>query len=161
MPDNSLTTAVTGLREAMTSLQSLPKRVRSNATRKAVRAGNTVMREAIQKNADELKRQGTTMRSIGSKDKTYNNGEMGVGIVGPKKEFTEPKVTDAGNPAISGKTGEQIQQIPDNYDHLIEFGTERSEKKSFMRPAYDTSGPAAIKAMEDSLWASIVEGLNK
>jgi HK97 gp10 family phage protein len=151
---------IEGMDKLVRSLSTLPARVRRRALKAIVKAGNKVIKAELQQKAEAVQRQGTYYRSIGDKDKVY--GDIGVGLVGPRRDFNEPKVYDSGEPAKK-KDGTQIVQIPDNYDHLIEFGTEDTQAHPIIRETYDAKGQDAIREMERVGWdeiIAIVNGMN-
>jgi HK97 gp10 family phage protein len=106
---------VTGLAAALASLDAVPKALRKKLLKKAVTlASRRVTRQA----KANIKGVGTGLlkRSLGQKLKSYQGGEVQVGLVGPRKGFAT---------VVRGRKADPVR-----YSHFVEKGTRPHSVKS-------------------------------
>jgi len=149
-------------------LRELGSRTAKRVIRQAVRAAA----KPVIKTARQLvpRVTGLLRASLGVRIKTYKRGVVAA-IIGPRVEF-KSKIRE-------GLEGKQKKQIPANYAHLVEFGTDRhvvvpkhkkamtingelrgravpeSKAKPFLRPAFDRNHQRALNIMRTELWKRI------
>ena len=133
------TVTLTGDKEIRKALKELPDRSR---VRVLVKANGVIMRKAL-RIAKRLVPvdQGLLKKSLGVK--TYKDGKKGAvsTTVGARKGFREVVEVD----------GKRRVRDPQKYAHLVEFGTQRTAARPFLRPALQ-----AIEGDIDGEYAALV-----
>jgi HK97 gp10 family phage protein len=130
---------ITGARQLAAAIASLPREFQSTAEFQALGSGAKV----IAKNAASRVPvgEGDLKKSIGTNVK----GRPGfrTARIGPRAGFEKTVGVISRGP----NKGKQRKKKPNNYSHLVEFGTAHSPAKPFIGPAVDQSGGAAFEAM--------------
>ena len=134
-----------GLRGVMSALDDLLPQLRKSAETAVLRAGAAPIRKAARANAAKCKDSGLLRKSIGLNIATVR-GEKSARI-GPQKGLRQ-KVT-----RTDKRTGKKREEIadPNNYSHLVEFGTSHSSAQPFIRPAIDSAQGQTLNAMTAGL----------
>lgn len=125
----------------LAALDRLPGELRKSALSAVLRAGATPIRKAAKINARKSRDSGLLEKSISLRVK---NGSARVGPArGIRQQVTR---TDK-------RTGRKYTEIadPNNYSHLVEYGTSHSAPKPFIRPAIDSASGDVLSAMATGL----------
>ncbi len=134
-----------GVSGVIKSLDSLPEKLRKSAETAVLRAGAVPIRKAAKANAAKSKDTGLLQKSIG----LALRGKLGSKSVriGPRLGMRQ-KIT-----RTDKRTGRKYEEIadPNNYSHLVEYGTSHSAAKPFIRPAIDSSQGQVVDAMATGL----------
>lgn len=132
-------------RGVIAALEKLGPGLRKSAETAVLRAGATPLRKAAKANAAKSKDTGLLQKSISLRVAT-TKGNKTV-RVGPKKGMRQ-MVT-----RTDKRTGRKYQEMadPNNYSHLVEYGTAHSAAKPFIRPAIDSSQGQIVDAMANGL----------
>jgi len=146
------TVTLTGDKEIRKALKELPDRTR---VRVLVKANGVIMRKALRiaKKLVPVKH-GLLKASLGVK--TFKDGKSKHGggavatAIGPRKGFRAVLKTNAGVTRKSRKGREKVAD-PRKYAHLVEFGTQRTAARPFLRPALQ-----AIEGDIDGEYAALV-----
>ncbi len=132
-------------RGVIAALDRLPDALRKSAETAVLRAGAVPIRKAAKANAAKSKDTGLLQKSISLsvKGKPGNRSAR----VGPAKGLRQ-KVT-----RTDKRTGKKYEEIadPNNYSHLVEYGTSHSPAKPFIRPAIDSAEGETLDAMTTGL----------
>jgi HK97 gp10 family phage protein len=138
------TMRLSGNRELETLLRKLPDRLAKNVTFAALRAGARIVQKAAQTNLIGNGSVDTGALVAAQKISTRRRSRKGAAVVAVG---TDKLV----RMALRKGRSKTIKINPRNYAHLVEFGTEHSAAKPFMRPAMDQNGEAAlVKILEMS-----------
>lgn len=134
-----------GLSGVISALDNLPAALMKSAETAVLRAGATPIRKAAKTNAAKSKDSGLLAKSISLSVKTVNGHKSAR--VGPRKGLRQ-KVT-----RTDKRTGRKYEEIadPNNYSHLVEYGTSHSAAKPFIRPAIDSAQGEVLDAMAAGL----------
>lgn len=133
-----------GDRDIENLLRRLPGRIAKNVTFNALRSGARIVMKAAQTNllANGSVDTGALVASIKISTRRRSRKAPAVVAVGADKLVRMPTRRGQRKP---------MKINPRNYAHLVEFGTEHSPAKPFMRPAIDQNGEAAlVKILEMS-----------
>ena len=125
----------------LAALHRLPLELRKSALSAVLRAGAAPIRKAAKINARHSRDTGLLEKSISLRVK---NGTARVGPArGLRQEVTR---TDK-------RTGRKYKEMadPNNYSHLVEYGTSHSAAKPFIRPAIDSASGEVLAAMASGL----------
>lgn len=136
---------ITGLSQLARNIDSLPEKLRKSAEIAVLRAGAVPIRKYAKVHARKSKDTGLLEKSIGLSVKKFKG--IASARIGPRKGMRK-KVTRTDE--RTGKTYEEIAD-PNNYSHLVEFGTSHSAAKPFIRPAIDAAQSEVIDAMAAGL----------
>lgn len=144
MANDSFTAEFSGVDKLLKELKTYPDKVRKKALNASVRKGAGVIRSAVRKNAKALDDPSTTesiAKNVFARASTKEGKKVGgvvfkVGIRGGAKS----KAQNESNPG--GDTW---------YWRLIEFGTQDTPARPFMRPAFAQSQSAAAAAIASEL----------
>lgn len=120
MPDIVDSKSLRGLVDISKALADLPKKVENRIVKNAVYRGATVIRDRAR--ALVPIDTGALKSSIIAKAKVLRKGVVYASAGVSKKTFAR---------------GRRQGREPRRYAHLVEFGTEHSAAKPFMRPAFD------------------------
>lgn len=134
-----------GVGQIIKNLDALPDALRKSAETAVLRAGAVPIRKAAKANAAKSKDTGLLQKSISLRIQTVKGVKSAR--VGPRKGLRQ-KVTRT-DPR-TGKTYEEIAD-PNNYSHLVEYGTSHSPAKPFIRPAIDSAQGEVLSAMTTGL----------
>lgn len=134
-----------GVSSVIAALENLPVALRKSAETAVLRAGAVPIRKAAKANAAKSKDTGLLQKSIGLalRGKPGNKSVR----IGPRLGMRQ-KVT-----RTNKRTGEKREEIadPNNYSHLVEYGTSHSSAKPFIRPAIDSAQGEVVDAMATGL----------
>lgn len=136
---------IKGLRELDRALEKLPDALKKSAETAVLRAGAAPIRKSAKSFAAKSKDTGLLGKSIGLSVKT--TGGQKSARVGPRKGMRQ-EVTRTDE--RTGKTYKEMAD-PNNYSHLVEYGTSHSAAKPFIRPAIDASQGEVLEAMAGGL----------
>ena len=123
--------------EVVKKLNTLPKEVRSKATKKAIRPAANLIRDAAKGNSPV----GDTNDGVSLKDsiKTFSLRKSKLALfVAPKM----PKKVRTADNKERAKSGHPY------YAHWVEFGTRKMKGRAYMRRAYDAKKNAAIELIK-------------
>lgn len=146
---------ITGLQKVFKKLEGLNRTVRGKLIRKAIDRGTVGMLKTARQLAPVETR--LLKKSLGRRIKLYRTSGNVVAVIGPRKGFKRKvrvPVFDKSGKRVRGKTREQVRD-PRHYTHLVEFGTEHSAAKPFLRPAFDRNKDQAKSIIKNILWAGI------
>lgn len=140
---------IDGLSDLLKRLDSLEKKIRKKAVRKAAgEAGKIVLKDAKKGARTDT---GLLRKSLGRKVKVYKGSGVAVAIVGPRVGFRQ-EVERGGRTMIAN---------PVKYAHLVELGTAPHGYKTrpgqhpgaqafpFLRPALDSNRDRIVEAMAE------------
>ena len=130
-----VTAEITGVSEAIRSLEVLGTVKARRATRKIVTKANSILARAAKANTSRAS--GLSAKSIGSKVKTYRMGKnqgVTVGITGPRRGFKRTVAVAVGGGKLGrGKKAKAaaIEKVhdPARTFHLLEKGRKRVQAK--------------------------------
>lgn len=128
------------VRRIVRSLAAINKRLARKALRKAVTVAGRVVRDDA-KNRVAV-RTGLLRKSLGVRVRTYLARGVVVAVVGPRRGFRRDV------PGVGTVD-------PVNYAHLVEYGTNKSAAKPFLRPAWDENKERIVAAMRGILEESL------
>ena len=111
------------------ALRELPNRVNRSVQREALIAGGELIRQQASVYAPRAPGAPDLADNIGISNARPDDGSVAIAI-GPTRGFF--------------------------YGHFQEFGTSRHRAQAFMRPAYDSEGPRALKVIASELWAALI-----
>jgi len=142
---NAVNIEISGVRNILSALDRLPDALRKSAETAVLRAGAKPIEKAAKVNAGKTKDTGLLKKSIGlrvAKVKGVTSAR-----VGPRKGMRQ-EVT-----RTDKRTGRKYKEIadPNNYSHLVEYGTSHSPAKPFIRPAIDSAQGETLNAMAAGL----------
>lgn len=129
-----------GDRALLRQLSFLRKRVATRIIKSAITSAASLALKAAK--AKVPVRLGQLKRSLGKKAKAYPKKGVFVVVIGPRSGF---KIMDKGKPVN-----------PTQYAHLVELGTQHSEPKPFMRPAFDETRDAMIALAQQKMREGIL-----
>lgn len=140
---------ITGAKQLVSTLNSLAPELRKTSEKAVLRAGAKPLVKKSQALAPV--RTGSLKKSIGSNVRKNKDGIM-TARVGPRAGFKGPslgmKVHKKGKKA--GQAYEAFVR-PQNYSHLVEYGTSHSPAKSFIRAATVGASDEVLGAMANGL----------
>ena len=145
MANSTVRLQIGGLRAMQARLEALGPELQKAAEKAVLRAGAVPIRKAAKRFAKNSKDTGLLMQSISLSVKT-NKGVTSA-RVGPRRGMRK-KVTRTNS--TTGETYEEIAD-PNNYSHLVEYGTSHSAAKPFIRPAIDAAQDEVLSAMASGL----------
>ena len=114
-----------GDKKLMRALKRLPEQVRRSVTRKALRAGGLVIREAAKARVP------------------VDEGELRDGLHVVMR-------TEGGQPVAKVATAKKTF-----WGHFIEFGTVKMAARPFLRPAADEKRGEVVRVVREKLWRGI------
>lgn len=134
-----------GVSSVIRALEALPAALMKSAETAVLRAGAAPIRKAAKTNAAKSKDSGLLTKSISMSVKTVKGHKSAR--VGPRKGLRQ-KVT-----RTDTRTGRRYEEMadPNNYSHLVEYGTSHAAAKPFIRPAIDSAQGEVIEAMAAGL----------
>lgn len=142
---NTASIQIVGIDSIIRALNALPIDLRNSAETAVLRAGGNPILKAAKANAAKSKDSGLLVKSIGLSVRAVN-GRKTV-RVGPRTGLRQVVTrTDK-------RTGRKYEEIadPNNYSHLVEYGTSHSAAKPFIRPAIDATQGEVLDAMAAGL----------
>lgn len=145
MASPTVSIALDGLRAMESRLAALGPELQKAAEKAVLRAGAVPIRKAAKRFAKNSKDTGLLMQSISLSVKKTKG--VTSARVGPRRGMRK-KVTRT-NPT-TGATYEEMAD-PNNYSHLVEYGTSHSAAKPFIRPAIDSAQDEVLSAMAAGL----------
>ena len=126
--------------ELLGVFDKLGDKIGRRVMRKAVNAGaNPIVKEA---RALVPRRTGLLRKSIGKRVRTYKPRTV-IAIIGIRKGFATPTAN------------------PRKYAHLVEFGTQRTRAKPFLRPAVKSQAHAAFAVMRSKAESEMAKEVAK
>ena len=142
---NAVNIELSGVRNVISALDRLAPALRKSAETAVLRAGAKPIEKAAKANASRSKDTGLLKKSIGMKIATVKGQKSAR--VGPRKGMRQ-EVT-----RTDKRTGKKYKEIadPNNYSHLVEYGTSHSAAKPFIRPAIDSAQGETLNAMAAGL----------
>jgi HK97 gp10 family phage protein len=134
-----------GINQISQRLEALPQALQKAAEKAVLRAGAVPIRKAAKVHAKSSKDSGLLGKSIGLEVKKAKG--ITVARIGPRKGMRQ-KIT-----RTDKRTGRKYEEMadPNNYSHLVEYGTSHSAAKPFIRPAIDSSKDQVVDAMAAGL----------
>ena len=153
-----VTMTITGDTALIAALDKLKAATVRKIVRPAVRTAISPINKAAKRKAPkrapiEGYSGGQLRKSIGIKEKTYPNGVVWA-AVGARKGF----LLLVPRPGSKTHGIDQVMRIdPVKYQHLVEFGTRRSEARPFLRPAFDEHKGEAFNILRFRCWAGIAD----
>lgn len=142
---------ISGDKELIEHLKRSNKRIQKRVVNNAVKAGGKPIIKDAKSRAPI--RTGTLAKSLGSKAKSYDNGETRVVIIGPRASI------------VSGYQGKVIRPV--NYAHIIESGHNNVKANrfidgtEFIEKAYDAKKNEVSTAIQKKLVAGIEKEMSK
>ena len=143
--DEFVTFEVKGLDDFQRKLEVLPQKVAQKGLRRAVRAGATVLKNAMAALVD--KETGFESEHIDIRTR-LTRGELAItAFIGPNNKIIRPE--RVGKVSRKGKAWRQwtARMVA----KFLEFGTSRHSKKPFMTQAAESYKDAAVEAVTESL----------
>ncbi len=133
------------IRDVERAISLLPRELQKSAETAALRAGAAPIHKAAKRHAASNKDSGLLQRSITTSVKTVR-GEKSARI-GPRTGMRQMVTRE------HKKTGKKYKVMadPNNYSHLVEYGTTHSAAKPFIRPAINETASETLVAMANSL----------
>ena len=128
---------VTGDKAILKMLEQAPEHAYA-IVRTATTKATTPIMKAIKANAKEIEDTGAYARSIGKRTiATAKFKKRGVvhAAVGPRKGYLETTVDPQGN---------EIRRGPENYAHLVEWGTRHSAPQLVQTHAFDSTKDTSV-----------------
>lgn len=129
--------------------------LRDKKIRKAIRIGINraakPVRAQVKAEAERIKLQGFTAKSIGTKQKVYRAGLVVIVVVGPKRSYKRVK----GKYSRGKRKGESKVFRPASVAHFVEKGTSRSKPEPFLQPALDQTSGKYQESLADEIKAEI------
>lgn len=146
MSNSAVILDIKGLKDLQKTMSDLPQALQKSAETAVLRAGAVPIRKAAKGFAASSKDSGLLLKSIGISVKAVRGGGKSARI-GPRKGMRQ-MVT-----RTDKRTGAKHQEMadPNNYSHLVEYGTSHSPAKPFIRPAIDASKDQVLTAMAGGL----------
>lgn len=155
--------SVDGLADIERKLKQLPERVGRNATRRALRKGANVIRDAARANAKRVDDPYTKYNQIWKnivvkgggrrREKEQGGPFMRVGVLGGARDMRAyGEHFGAGRENPGGDTW---------YWRLVEFGTSETRAKPFMRPAMEAKAQAAYDATAADMTKQLDKEISK
>jgi HK97 gp10 family phage protein len=131
----SYTVKISGLDEVEKNLENFTQKVARKDVRHALIAGANVLKESAQANAPVLGK-ATPQRTPGELKESID--------VFTHVDVSAGTVTCKVGPGYD-KTGKGGEQSPGVYGKFVELGTSKAGAEPYLRPAFDTSGEAAVE----------------
>lgn len=131
--------------DLLREIDALPKKLRKGSELSVLRAGAILIRNSAKSFAARSKDSGALGKSI----TLIITGKTGskTARIGPLKYYR--KTVKRTNKKSGKKYSDKA--VPQNYSHLIEYGTSRSPAQPFIRPAIDATQEKVASAMAAQL----------
>lgn len=151
-------TKIVGVDQIVKALKALPEDFQKSGERAALSGGSKPILKAAKAFAQNSKRDGLLIKSLGiSTKKSQGQLTSRVGVRGGfKGRSLGFKMAKRGK-----KKGQMTERFadPKYYAHLVEFGTSHSAAKPIIRPAIIASEAQVVDAMAASLEKSVARTL--
>lgn len=155
---------IAGLKELLTALTAMPLEMEKKAVYAALGGAARIVRDAAIAGAPEIddadhkvangtRKKGTIKRAIRASRSKINKGQKGLFEMIVRVKPLKARQRKAFKQA-SGKLGKDNPDDP-FYWWWVEFGTSKMTKRSFLRPAFNSTKDAQLTAIKKRMAASI------
>jgi HK97 gp10 family phage protein len=152
MPDQTITSSISGLDELEQRLREGSSKVARKVLRKAGKRGGEVIRAAIEQGAARHVETGFLEGHIVMKTAANGNEGKLVVIIGPQGDagYFKGATRHGGTAEFKGEA-----HFADVAARMLEFGSKHQPPTPFMGPAFDSSSQEALDVFVDELWNAL------